>query len=221
MVNILLSLYNFDSDWCYDTLKDIIKSNYKVLIAPLSYHEEWLKDNYDWYNTFNPNNGSHYKDIVSPFLSYGITEDNIYWINQFEDSREIILDKIESSDIIFFTGGYPDKMMDRFINYGLVKALENYKGIMIGSSAGAMVQIADYHISQDHDYDEFSYNKGLNIIKDFDIEVHYEDSIIQNESIRRCIKERGKPIYSIENEGAVLVIDGKATMLGKVKKWLY
>ena len=219
MINILLSLYNFDSDWCFDTFKEIIKPYHKVLIIPLSYHEEWLNNKQDWYNTFNRFTGTLYIDIVSPFLSFGIVEENINWINQFEDSKDVMCSKILDSEIIFFTGGYPDKMMERFIHYGLVEVLENYQGIMMGSSAGAMVQIGDYHISKDNDYDEFSYNKGLNIIKDFDIEVHYEDSFIQNESIARCIKERNKPVYSIENEGAILVMNNNVIMLGKVKKW--
>ena len=35
MINLLLSLYNFDEDWCYYTLKNIIKKDYSVLIIPI------------------------------------------------------------------------------------------------------------------------------------------------------------------------------------------
>ncbi len=55
----------------------------------------------------------------------------------------------------------------------------------IGSSAGAMIQIAKYHITPDEDYNTFTYNKGLNLIKDFDIEVHYEGTEVQNKYIKR------------------------------------
>ncbi|MGX4599588.1 Type 1 glutamine amidotransferase-like domain-containing protein [Faecalimicrobium sp. JNUCC 81] len=219
MVNILLSLYNFDEDWCFDTFKELIKPKYKVLIIPFSYHEDWLNNESDWNRAFNPKTGTHYRDIISPFLSYDIQEKNIIWINQFIDDKNYAKDKVKNSDIIFFTGGYPDKMMKRLKEFDLIDVLENYNGIMIGSSAGAMIQIKEYHITKDNDYDKFSYNKGLNIITDFDIEVHYENSDIQNISISKCLKEKIKTIYSIENQGCIMVLDGTVTMLGKVKKW--
>ena len=102
-------------------------------------------------------------------------------------------DKIRKSNIVFFTGGYPDKMMKKFYKYDLVKELESFNGIMIGASAGAMVQIKEYHITQDFDYKQYSYQKGLNIIKDFDLEVHFNNTEIQNISILRSIREKKKP----------------------------
>lgn len=219
MKNILLSLYNFNEDWCFYKLIDIINPKDKVLIIPFSYHEKWLKDEEDWYNAFNKINGTHYDDIVEPFLSYGILKENIKWINQFEDSVDIMKYKIRDSDIVFFTGGYPDKMMERLKKFDLIDELEEYEGIMIGSSAGAMIQISEYHITIDQDYDEFSYNKGLNIIKNFDIEVHYEKSDRQKQSIVRCLYEKKKSVYSIPNDGGLLVVDGEVTLLGNAEKW--
>ena len=180
MVNLLLSLNNFDENWCYSILKNIIKDNHNVLIIPFSYDDNWLKDKNDWNRAFSSEYGTHYKDIVSPFLSYGINENNIKWINQFVDSIDLMKLKIRNSDILFFTGGYPDKMMAKFQKYDLVHELENFNGIMIGTSAGAMVQIREYHITKDSDYERYSYYIGLNIIKDFDIEVHFENTELQN-----------------------------------------
>ena len=219
MINLLLSLNNFDENWCYSILKDIIKKDYNVLIVPLSYNDNWLKDENDWNKAFNSEYGTHYKEIVSPFLSYGICENNIKWINQFVDGIDLMKEKIRNSDILFFTGGYPDKIMAKFQKYDLIHELENFNGIMIGTSAGAMVQISGFHITKDSDYERYSYYIGLNIIKDFDVEVHFENKEIQNISILRCIKEKKKAVYSITNNGAVLVIDGKAYTLGDAKKW--
>ena len=39
MVNLLLSLNNFDENWCYSILKNIIKDNHNVLIIPFSYDD--------------------------------------------------------------------------------------------------------------------------------------------------------------------------------------
>ena len=77
MVNLLLSLNNFDENWCYSILKNIIKDNHNVLIIPFSYDDNWLKDKNDWNRAFSSEYGTHYKEIVSPFLSYGINEKNI------------------------------------------------------------------------------------------------------------------------------------------------
>ena len=82
-----------------------------------------------------------------------------------------------------------------------------------------MVQIKEYHITQDFDYKQYSYQKGLNIIKDFDLEVHFNNTEIQNISILRSIREKKKPVYSITDKGAILVVDGKAIILGEAKKW--
>lgn len=219
MVNLLLSLYNFDEDWCYDTLKEIIKDEYKVLIIPFSYDDNWLSNEKDWNKYFNSEYGSHYKEIVNPFKAYNICESNINWINHFVDSIDSMKQKIKESDIIFFTGGYPDRMMDKFKKYDLVSELENFDKIIIGSSAGAMVQISEFHISIDSDYDDYSYCKGLDIIRDFDIEVHFANTEIQNICILRAIREKKKPIYSITNSGAVLVVDDAIYMLGEVNEW--
>ncbi|EPZ54469.1 peptidase S51 family protein [[Clostridium] sordellii ATCC 9714] len=70
-------------------------------------------------------------------------------------------------------------MMDRLKEFKIIEDIENYKGIVMGSSAGAMVQVAQYHITPDKDYDTFSYNEGLNMITDFDIEVHYKKHLFR------------------------------------------
>ena len=219
MINLLLSLNNFDEDWCYEKLKSIIKENHKVLIIPFSYHDKWLANIECWNRAFNKLNGTHYKEIISPFLSYGINEDNIKWINQFIDSEEVMKEKINSTDIIFFTGGYPDKMMYKFKKYNIIDELEKFDGIVIGTSAGAMVQISEFHITQDSDYDDYSYHKGLNMIDNFDIEVHFANTEIQNISILRAIRENKKPVYSITNQGAVLVLNNEVHLLGDSKLW--
>ncbi len=219
MINILLSLYSFDRVEFHKILKGIIKPHHKVLIVPFSYDDRWLKNEYDFYNYFNDVDGTHYEEIVFPFLSYGIDEGNILWINHFLDDIDTMKKKIKNTDIIFFTGGFPDKMMDKFLKYNLIDTLENFDKIMIGSSAGAMVQISEYHITPDSDYEYFSYNKGLNIINDFDIDVHFDNSEVHNLSILKTIKEKQKPVYSIPDDGGVVVLGDKVLLLGTAMKW--
>lgn len=88
----------------------------------------------------------------------------------------------------------------------------------MGYSAGALVQLREYHISPDQDYPEFVYYDGLPILKDFYLEVHYENTHVQNQAIRRVLKERGKLVYATVTDRSAIVIDGPETkLLGEVK----
>lgn len=219
MINILLSRYNFDETWCYERLKDIIKSNYRVLVVPLSFDDRKISSDEDWQKSYNPNYGKYYKEVVSPFASYGIREEDISWINYFTDKKENIIEMIGKSDILFFTGGLPDKTMDRLNELGLIKYIETFKGIIIGASAGAMIQTKEYHISPDEDYDTFSYNRGLDIIKSFNIEVHYNETDIQKSSINRVLDENKRIVYAIKDTGAIVINNNHIELLGDVTKF--
>lgn len=216
MINILLNLYNFHEDWCSKTLKDIIKEDHNVLVIPFSFHDEWMKNDEQWQGAYNKSHGKYYKDIVVPFLHYGIKEENIEWMNYFNDTKESVKFKIDNSDIIFFTGGLPDKMMDRLSEFEIIEAIENYKGIIMGSSAGAMIQVYDYHIAPDKDYEVFSYNKGLKMITNFDIEVHYREDEVQKDSIKKVLEEKTTKVYAIKDNGGIIVKDDKITKMGDV-----
>ncbi|SFD03194.1 Type 1 glutamine amidotransferase-like domain-containing protein [Clostridium uliginosum] len=213
MVNILFSLYNFDEKWAKDKIEKYINNNDKVLIIPFSFDKK-ISNDIDWQNAYNKDNGKYYKSIVLPFLSYGITEENIKWINYFKDTKENAKDKIRNSDIIFFTGGLPDKMVCRLKEFDLINEIENFTGIIMGSSAGAMIQIAEYHITPDEDYDTFSYNRGLNLIKDFDIEVHYEETKIQKDYINKVLNEKINLVYAIKDTGGIIIDNNEITLLG-------
>jgi hypothetical protein len=154
MVNMLFSLYNFHESWAKHLVSKYISSNDKVLIIPFSFDDNICDDN-GWCNAYSKNNGRYYESIIAPFLNYGIKEENINWINYFKDTTENSKIKIKNSNIIFFTGGLPDKMMIRLKEFNLIDDIENFKGVIIGSSAGAMIQISEYHITPDEDYNIF------------------------------------------------------------------
>ncbi|OAA89389.1 Type 1 glutamine amidotransferase-like domain-containing protein [Clostridium coskatii] len=213
MVNMLFSLYNFNDTWGKDAVSKYINCSNKVLIIPFSFSEN-IKNNVDWQNEFGKDNGDHYKSIIKPFLSYGIKKKNINCINYFEDTKENAKNKIKNSDILFFTGGLPDKMMYRLKEFDLVNEIENFTGTIIGSSAGAMIQIKEYHITPDEDYDTFSYNKGLNFIKDFDIEVHYKGTEVQKNYINKVLNEKTDTVYAIKNTGGIIVDNNSIKLLG-------
>lgn len=213
MVNILFSSYNFNEKWAKGSMEKYIKCNDKVLVIPFSFGEN-ISNNMDWQDAYSKGNGKYYNTIVLPFLSYGIGEENIDWINYFKDTEESAKKKVRNSDILFFTGGLPDKIMHRLKAFDLINEIESFLGVIIGISAGAMIQIEDYHITPDKDYDTFSYNRGLNLIRDFDIEVHYEDTEIEKNYINKVLNERTDSVYAIKDTGGIIVDNNAITLLG-------
>lgn len=163
-------------------------------------------------------NGKYHDGIVGGFTAYGIPADKITFINYFTDTKETAAQKIKKADIIYFLGGLPDRMMDRIKEFDLYDVLMQHDGILMGYSAGAVIQLAEYHLSPDDDYPEFKYYEGLPYLSDFYMEVHYEGANMQDESIQRVLAERGKTVYATAfRSGGILVDNGNIKLLGDVR----
>lgn len=199
-------------------MKNYIKPDHSVSVIAFSFRDSRVKSLADWNLLYSKENSMYYGGIVGGFTSYGISENNIEFINYFTDSKESAAQKIAKADIIYFLGGLPDRMMDRIKEFELYDILMKHNGIVMGYSAGAVIQLAEYHLSPDEDYSEFQYCKGLPYLNDFYLEVHYEATKIQNEAIERVLTERGKTVYAtVSGSGAILVDNGNVKLLGNVK----
>ncbi|MDO5521793.1 MAG: Type 1 glutamine amidotransferase-like domain-containing protein [bacterium] len=215
MTNILLNNYALDASWCFDILRQHIKPASKVLVLPFSFHEEVVRSAKDverYYEKY----GKYYEAIVSPLLNFGIKEEDISIVNYYATDYEELSNQIKNSDIIYFTEGLPDKMMERIDKLGVKEELLAYTNVVIGCSAGAMVQLERYHITPDEDYSEYCYGTGIGYANDFDIEVHYDCSYAKKMSIRRALMEEEKNIYALGNEGGLIIEDNKVEPIGHV-----
>lgn len=218
MINILLEGYDIDASWIYNELKNYIKPNHSVAVMAFSFRDSQVKTLLDWNALYSKENGRYYGGIVGGITAYGIPEENISFINYFTDTRESAAQKIKTADIIYFLGGLPDRMMDRIREFDLYNVLMAHNGILMGYSAGAVIQLAEYHLSPDEDYPEFKYFEGLPYLNDFYMEVHYEGTEVQDEAIRRVLSERGKTVYATAvRSGAILVDNGNIKLIGDVK----
>ena len=167
---------------------------------------------------YSKENGKYYAGIINGLASYGILERNISFVNYFADTKNSAAEKIEKADIVYFLGGLPDRMMERIKEFDLYDTLMKHDDIIMGYSAGAVIQLAEYYLSPDEDYSEFQYYNGLPYLKDFYVEVHYEGTDIQNDAIQRVIAERGKTVYATAlRSGAILVDNGSVKLIGNVK----
>lgn len=205
-MNILLNINNFSEAFAYDVLKDIIKPNMRVLIIPFSYHEEWIKDAKDFDQHYRRGK-DEYEDIAKEFVNYGIPRRHIKTLHYYKDSNKKCKSMIYNADILFLTGGYPDRFLYRIDQKNIRKSIQNFHGIIMGTSAGAMIQFDKYHVTPEEEGQDYEYHDGLGLLSGFDIEVHYEDSFNHLASLITDLKLHNTPIFALPNTGG-MVIDG-------------
>lgn len=219
MIQLFLSQNNFDSDWAFRQLTPYLKPGTKVLILPFSFSSKLLKTSRDWEQSYGKH-GTYYHDIVAPFLKYGIFESDIKWVNFFEDSTEKIIELMHKCEVVFLPGGLPQQLQERIIKKELIEALRTIPKMVIGVSAGALVQLPFYSVSPDRKFKHFEALKGLAITDlPFFIEVHYSATDRQQEFIRCALDEATHLVYALSNNGGLLVVDGVVKELGKVTRF--
>ncbi|MCF0105640.1 MAG: Type 1 glutamine amidotransferase-like domain-containing protein, partial [Holdemanella sp.] len=153
-----------------------------------------------------------YEDIVKEFVNYGISRRNIRLLNYFTDSNRKCRSMIYNADILFLTGGYPDRFLYRIDKKNIRKSIQNFKGIVMGTSAGAMIQFDKYHVTPEEEGQEYEYHDGLGLLSGFDIEVHYEDTYLHLSSLITDLKMHDIPIFALPNNGG-MIVDGDDYML--------
>ncbi len=217
MVNILLEGYNIAEPWLYESLKPYIKPEYKVAVVAFSFHKRRVHTLAAWNHLYSRECGIYYQGIVEGFTAYGIKEENIRFLNYFADSREQARQKVEDADILYFLGGSPGQMMKRIKAFDLYDVMMHHKGLIMGYSAGAVIQLAEYHLSPG-EFPYFAYYEGLPYLQDFYLEVHYDDSDAKNKAIQTVLSERKKPVYALRYmAGALLIEDQTVRPLGAVE----
>lgn len=214
MTNILLNIYEFQAPWAKPVLGSILKPEHRVTILTMSHGNE-VPDRAAWEDMYLPGQPV-YNALTAAYGAYGIPAENIQFVSWYHDAPETALEKIGEADVLFLTGGLPDVFYERLEEWGLVEPMQQFPGIVMGCSAGAMMQMTEYHITPDEDYDTYGYYPGLALLEGFEPEVHYAASAVQKESIRRYLRERRKPVYAMTNRGGLVVQNGKITPMGEV-----
>ena len=219
MTNILHNRYDIQADWLKPALIRYIKPRMRVCVIAFSFRAARVKNAADWDALYAPG-GVYYEGIADSFAVYGIEKEQIEFINCFADTKESARKKVMCADILYFPGGLPDKMYERLQEFDLIDDVKAHEGIVMGYSAGALIQLGEYHLSPDRDYPQFGYYEGLGWLNDFYVEVHYENAAVQNEAIERVLRERNKPVYGLPDDGAIIVKDGMIETIGPVKAFL-
>ena len=216
MTHFLLEGYDLSAPWIYHAMKSRLSPDMRVVVIALSFRPGHVRTPAEWDALYAPG-GRYYQGIVGGLSPCGIVPDTITFLNIFTDTSETAAEKIRQADVLYFPGGLPDAMMERIRDFGLFDLILQHRGLILGYSAGAVIQLAKYHLSPDKDYPSFSYYEGLPWLSDFYLEVHYEGFPTQNEAIRRVLDERKKRVYApLAGRGGLMVENGTITPLGEV-----
>ena len=214
MINILLSFYDFGEGKLRKSLIDYISPNMRVAVIPFS-HSEQKMPTISKYDAYCNKGGEYYELIAEQFSKLGIPDSNIDIIHYYNDDINEMKYKISSSDIIFFTGGLPDKTMERLKEKELVDNIKSFEGIVMGASAGALIQLPEYFCTPDKDYPKFSFYKGLGLTRsDIYIEVHYEGTPLKDEF--PLLRNKNKKIYAIPNGAGLICRENNIEIIGDV-----
>ena len=215
MINILFDCPNIDD--FYDELKQYFNEETRVCVIAFSYYDDWVYDAESWEKVYGRGVGNCYFETIDSFKPFGVKEENISFVNYFTDTEGSAKEKIGNADVLYFTGGLPDRMMDRIKDFHLEESILNHDGIVMGYSAGAVIQLREYHLYPDGDYTDFGYYEGLPMLQDFYLEVHYRGLDVQDESVKRCLSEREKNVYVTHDHGGGIVVEnGKIRIVGRV-----
>ncbi len=217
MINILLSIRNFNNKEIYEAVKPYINEESKICVLTYSFFSMFFPDR-KAYDSYYQKGGKYYDKILNSLSIFDIKESNFIWVDYYRDSTANALEKIAQADVIYLPGGAPDEMMNRIIEKGLVEALSDKNKTYIGVSAGTMIQFGKYYISPDQEYATFSEQNGLNLVSDFYVEVHYRRRKKQKSSIRKVWRKYHKNMFVIPNDGCIIVNNGEVETISTAKQ---
>ncbi len=206
MYSILLSEYEEGMKLVYESLKKIVKSNDKVVIIAWTFPIEidYEKFNNEWFKKGE----RRYNKYVGPLIKLGLKEENIKILNCYDNANFLQFKKvIDDSDILVMTGGNPEMLYSKVTQETeILYNIKHYKGIIIGASAGAELQLKRYFITAKNNYYKyFAFYDGFGVLDDpFYFDVHSINNKYYLDKLQKVADEKVKKVYSIYNDGAIV-----------------
>ena len=201
MYSIFFSRIEIGFSYVESELKKIIKSYYKVVIIPWSFPVEIDAKGLDEFFS-----GSRKERYVGPLRKIEINEDNIIILNCYRDNKDYMKYKINNADVLLLPGGNPEMFYNKVKSADVLDEIKKFKGVIIGESAGTVLQLKNYFITAKNNYyKKFAWYKGFNVIDDpFYIDVHTSNNYRYLKKLATVAKETNKKVYAIYDNGVII-----------------
>jgi len=160
---------------------------------------------------------SPYRESLKEYLIYLGAKEVIF--SELEDSLESIKIKIKNSNLIYLPGG-DQKILGKNLEK-IKELLKNFKGVIIGNSAGALVLGQKFIYYPNYDLNKEEIISGLGLL-DFSLIVHYKSKVPKfswrtEEFIRELSIRINSRIYAIPEKSALIYSDRNIKKVGKVE----
>jgi peptidase E len=128
---------------------------------------------------------------------------------EYSYPKELIAQKIASSNLIYLTGGLVTALVERLKRMGVDDLLRSYHGVIVGRSAGALVLCRKCIITNRRSK-AVSLIDGLGLTN-FTLKAHYKP---QNDETLILLSNQ-QPIYAVPARSALVYENGKLSLMGK------
>ena len=187
-----------------DRLKEIILPHQKVAILPWAFPVELNSEKL--LNEYFKEGEKRYHRYVDVLLSLGLKKEHIFVCDCYGDSSKI-KELIHQCDVLVLPGGNPEMLFQKVVHdTELLYDLKYFPGIIIGESAGALLQFKRYFITAKNNfYKYFAYYDGFGIIDNsFYLDVHSCQNSLYVQRLRNVSKEKKCPLYALFDDGAMV-----------------
>lgn len=220
MYSIFLSQIEIVIDKIKDELKPLIKKDAKVVLLPWAFPVELNAEKLE--NEFFKKGEKRYQRYIEALEKIGIKEESITIGNCYKDSKEYLRKLINNADILILPGGNPEMFYSKVVqDCEILYEIKHFKGIIIGESAGAELQLKRYFITAKNNYYKyFAFYDGFGVIDDpFYIDVHSINNKFYLNKLQNIANMKKKTVYAIYNDGAIIYNrkNNQVKLLGNVK----
>ncbi len=150
---------------------------------------------------------SRRKRVAAYFKSLGAVSVEF---SEFCDPHCDLVSKVVGADLVYLTGGQVSTLLSRLRKSGIDKLVQNYGGVVVGRSAGAVIFGKNCLVTNRYSR-RLRLVKGLGLI-DFSIKAHYEPS---KDNLLRKLSKKEK-IYAIPKGAAVICDGANLSFVGRV-----
>ena len=150
------------------------------------------------------------KVLYDYFISLGAGAVNFI---EYSDPKEAIAQKIDSSGLIYLTGGLVSALVERLERMEIDSLLRDYLGVIVGRSAGALALCKKCVVTCLRSGNLQIFN-GLGLAN-ITLKAHYKPA--KDDALLALSK--GETIYAVPSRSALIYQNGTCSFMGEVYKF--